>query len=251
MNVARGSLVGQVQEELRSQILDGRLPSGSQLPAEQELARAMGVSRTSLRSAVQQLEQDGLIIRRHGHGTFVRNSPQVLRSSLNLNQSASALIRAHGMTPGTRAPEVQRTTATAHEAEQLGISEGEPVVVLERVRTADGRPVVFTRDVLPLSLFVGRAVEPEEMQDENLSLYDFLSDKLGIAVMDGTAWLRPEIASPELAGRLDAEPGTATLVLEQVDRDAAERPVLLTWEHYLAGTFEFIVHRRGPGRTGR
>lgn len=250
MKVARSSLVGQVQEELRSQILDGRLSGGSQLPAEVDLARAMGVSRTSLRAAVQQLEQDGLIIRRHGYGTFVRNSPLVLRSSLNLNQSASELIRDHGMIPGTRSPQVHRRNATAHEAEQLGFEEHDTVVVLERVRTADGRPVVFTRDVMPLAKFASAAVDPDALLDENLSLYDFFADRLGTTVMDGTAWLRPEVASPELAELLDADPGTPTLVLEQVDRDAAECPVLLTWEHYLAGTFEFIVHRRGPGRSG-
>jgi DNA-binding GntR family transcriptional regulator len=235
-----------VHEDLRERILKGTFPTGSQLPPELDLARTMGVSRTSLREAVQQLELDGLLIRRHGYGTFVRSSP-MLHSALNVNQSASGLIRAHGMTPGTRDPQVRRAAATAHEAERLGLEKGEPVVVLERVRTADGRPVVFTRDVIPRSLLTGAGVDIEELADETLSLYDFFADRLGISVVDGTAWIRPDLASKALAGRLNASAGTATLVIEQLDRDATERPVLLTWEHYLADTFEFVIHRRGPG----
>ena len=243
--LARSSLARQVREELRTQILDGRLASGSQLPAEVELARMMGVSRTSLREAVQQLEQDGLLIRRHGHGTFVRSS-RMLHSSLNLNLSATELIRAHGMAPGTRDLTVIREPATAHEAEQLGLAAGSMVVVLERVRTADDRPVVFTRDVMPPGLLSSAGVEPEELIDDNLSLYRFFADRLGLSVIDGTASIRPAIASEALAARLDIAPGTPTLVIEQIDRDAAERRLLLTWEHYVADAFEFVIHRRGP-----
>jgi hypothetical protein len=67
--------------------------------------------------------------------------------------------------------------------------------------------------------------------------------------VDGTAWIRPDLASKALADRLSASAGTATLVIEQLDRDGAEQPVLLTWEHYLADTFEFVIHRRGPGHS--
>ncbi|MEA2605676.1 MAG: GntR family transcriptional regulator [Chloroflexota bacterium] len=212
----------------------------------------MGVSRTSLREAVMQLEQDGLLIRRHGHGTFIRSSHH-LQSSLNVNLSATELIRAHGMEPGTVDLQLQRLVATAHEAERLGLTAGDPVVVLERVRTADGRPVVFTRDVFASSLFADSHVDPEELRQDGLSVYRFIADRLGLSVVDGTAWIRPDVASPSLSAKLDVAVGALIFVIEQVDRDAAERPLLLTWEHYSADDFEFVIHRRGPHlavRTG-
>lgn len=244
--VARPSLTAQVREDLRSRILDGRLEQGSQLPPEVELARAIGVSRTSLREAVMQLEQDGLLIRRHGHGTFVRSSLHLLHTSLDVNLSATELIRAHGMSPGTRDLRVNWQMATDHESERLGISPGEPVVVLERVRTADDRPVVFTRDVFPSTVFRAAGVEPDELRAPGLSVYRFMAERLGLSVVDGTAWIRPDVATESLAASLEVAVGALVFVIEQVDRDAAERRLLLTWEHYAADAFEFVIHRRGP-----
>ena len=243
--LARHSVAVQVREDLRSRILSGYLGGGSQLPPEVELARSMGVSRTSLREAVMQLEQDGLLIRRHGLGTFVRTSPH-LQSSLNVNLSATELIRAHGMEPGTVDPQLHHAAATAHEADRLGLAVGDPVIVLERVRTADGRPVVFTRDVFPSSLFAAAVVDPQELLQPRLSVYRFMADRLGLSVVDGTAWIRPDVASKALSARLDIAVGALVLVIEQVDRDPAERRLLLTWEHYSADGFDFVIHRRGP-----
>jgi GntR family transcriptional regulator len=192
-----------------------------------------------------QLEQDGLLIRRHGHGTFVRTSPH-LQSSLNVNLSATELIRAHGMEPGTVDPQLHHAASTAHEAERLGLAVGDPVVVLERVRTADGRPVVFTRDVFPSSLFAASQVDPQELLQPSLSVYRFMADRLGLSVVDGTAWIRPDVASKYLSARLDIAVGALVFVIEQVDRDPSERRLLLTWEHYSADAFDFVIHRRGP-----
>jgi DNA-binding GntR family transcriptional regulator len=64
--------------------------------------------------------------------------------------------------------------------------------------------------------------------------------------VDGTAWIRPDVASLSLSAKLDIAVGALVLVIEQVDRDAAERRLLLTWEHYSADAFEFVIQRRGP-----
>lgn len=239
------TLARQVRERLRTKLLDGSLPPGSQLPSEIELARSFGVSRTSLREAVLQLEQDGLLLRRHGHGTFVR-STQLLHTRLNMNLSATELIRAHGMEPRTQDVGIQHSDASAHEAEQLGLTEGAPVIVLERVRTADGRPVVFTRDVISVTLFEAASVDPIELASYTQSLYQFFVDRLQRSVVDGIARISPEVASGQLAARLKVPVATPLLLLEQLDSDASGNRVLLSWDHYVADVFEFIVHRRGP-----
>ena len=239
------TLARQVRERLRTKLLDGSLPPGSQLPSEIELARSFGVSRTSLREAVLQLEQDGLLLRRHGHGTFVR-STQLLHTRLNMNLSATELIRAHGMEPRTQDVGIQHSDASAHEAERLGLTEGAPVIVLERVRTADGRPVVFTRDVISATLFEAASVDPVELASYTQSLYQFFVDRLQRSVVDGIARISPEVASGQLAARLKVPVATPLLLLEQLDSDASGNRVLLSWDHYVADVFEFIVHRRGP-----
>lgn len=244
--LAQRNLVARVRLELLARIQDGRQPPGSRLASEVDLSRALGVSRTSLREALVHLEQEGTITRRHGYGTFVR-SAGVLHNNLDRNLSATELIRGHGMESGTRDIRLSSSTAGPHEAELLRIPEGTPTVRLDRVRTANGRRVVFTVDVIPRALFEAAGVELSEIGEPAVSVYRFFAERLGRSVFDGQAQLRVELASSELAARLAVKVGTPVLVIEQLDFDASESPVLLSWETYVASAFDFAIHRRGPG----
>ena len=203
------------------------------------------MSRTSLREALMQLEQEGTIARRHGYGTFVR-SVGVLHNNLDRNLSATELIRGHGMEPGTLDTRWSWSVAGPHEAELLRVPEGSRTVRLERVRTADGRRVVLTVDVIPWELFAVAGVAPDEIAFPGVSVYRFFAERLGRSVFDGQAHLRVELASADLAIRLAVAEGTPVLVIEQLDFDAAESPLLLSWETYVVSAFDFAIHRRGP-----
>ena len=154
--IGQAKLASRVREEVRDRIRDGRFSDGVQLPPEVELATSLGVSRTTVREALLQLEQEGLLIRRHGHGTFVRSAAR-LRGSLNANISATEVIKGHGMEPGTSHARVEEVSADEEIASILGLAPGAPVLRLERVRTADGRPVIFTVDVIPTGSSATRA----------------------------------------------------------------------------------------------
>jgi len=155
-------------------------------------------------------------------------------------------IRAHGMEPRTQDVGIQHAEASGHEADRLGLVEGAPVIVLERVRTANGRPVVFTRDVMSATLFEAASVSPVELVSYSGSLYQFFVDRLERSVVDGIARISPEVAAGQLATRLKVPVGTPLLLLEQIDSDASGNHVLLSWDHYVADIFEFVIHRRGP-----
>jgi len=243
--IGQTKLASRVREEVRDRIRDGRLSDGVQLPPEVELATSLGVSRTTVREALLQLEQEGLLIRRHGHGTFVRSNAR-LRGSLNANLSASEVIRSHGMEPGTSHARVVRIAATASVAERLHLVAGADVIHLERVRTADGRPVIFTIDLMPARLFEVAAVDPEALLDPGLSLYRLYAERLGRSITDGQAAIRLTHADDLVAERLALPLGSPILCLEQVDATAEGEPVLFSIESYVADTFEFSVHRRGP-----
>src|SRR5690349_13282822 len=132
--IGQTKLASRVREEVRDRIRDGRFSDGVQLPPEVELATSLGVSRTTVREALLQLEQEGLLIRRHGHGTFVRSAAR-LRGSLNANLSATEVIRGHGMDPGTRDARVDEVVADDELAGRLGLAAGASILRLERVRT--------------------------------------------------------------------------------------------------------------------
>lgn len=243
--IGQAKLASRVREEVRDRIRDGRFSDGVQLPPEIELATSLGVSRTTVREALLQLEQEGLLIRRHGYGTFVRSAAR-LRGSLNANLSATEVIKGHGMDPGTSHARVDEVAADEAIASILGLQPGAPVLRLERVRTADGRPVIFTIDVIPTGLFRDAGLDVEVLLDPGLSLYRLYAERLGRSITDGQASIRLTRADTLVADRLGIPAGSPILRLEQVDATAEGEAVLFSLESYVADTFEFSVHRRGP-----
>jgi GntR family transcriptional regulator len=132
------------------------------------------------------------------------------------------------------------------ERERLALEPREQVVVVERVRTADGRPVVATRDVLPVRLLNGRTDVLPQLAEG--SLYELMERELGIPIHHGVASFTPVRATKTLASKLRVSRGSLLLYLQQVDYDVEGRPVLSSHEFHLADAFEFTLIRRGPGR---
>jgi GntR family transcriptional regulator len=265
--VGGGSKLSQdVRDELARRVASGELPLGSQLPAEPQLASELGVSRATLRDALRSLEDEGLLSRTPGAGTFITAHPR-LSNNLDVNFGVTEAILAAGMEPGTSEAEVQEGPATADEARRLALAAGSPVIAVERVRTADGRPVVFSRDVLSTALAEeqvrGRRVSRAGRNGRRGSLsglrralarrsvYEVLETELGLVIHHGVATLRPMAAPARIAGRLGVRRGTLVLYVRQVDHDMDGRPLLYSHEHHLADAFEFTVVRRGPGRGRR
>ncbi|MGH3040470.1 MAG: GntR family transcriptional regulator [Gaiellaceae bacterium] len=234
-----------VRERLVGLIAGGRWRPGERLPSEPKLARDLGVSRATLRDALRSLEEDGFVTREHGAGTFVTFRPR-LRNNLDVNFGVTQLIRAHGLEPGVASLSVSTELPDDECAADLAIGRDEEIAVLERVRTADGEPVAFTRDFLPVAI-LGRADLLEGLGNE--SLYELLERELGIVIEHGVARFRPLVASERVAGLLDQLEGALLLFLHQVDYDEEGRPVLISHEYHLADAFEVAVIRRGPGRA--
>src|SRR5574339_565823 len=146
----RKTLTEVAQQELRKAITEGVYRPGSQLPTEAELCAMLGVSRTVVREALRMLEDDGLVARRHGVGTFVRNHP--ILKNLNFNFGITEMIESAGLQSGTSHLAIQSESADQEKAEQLGVAVGTPLVTVERVRTANERPVVYSLDTLPATV---------------------------------------------------------------------------------------------------
>src|SRR5215510_3785650 len=132
----RKTLTEVAEQELRLAITRGTYRPGSQLPTEAELCEMLGVSRTVVREALRVLEDDGLVARRHGVGTFVRNHP--ILKNLNFNFGITEMIESAGLQSGTSHLAIQKEMADQEKAEQLQVSVGTPLITVERVRTADG-----------------------------------------------------------------------------------------------------------------
>jgi GntR family transcriptional regulator len=235
-----------VRDRLAGDIASGAIPAGSRLPPEPQLAAELGVSRATLREALRSLEEDGFVTRTRGAGTYATHRPRA-RNNLDVNFGVTEAIRAAGMEPGTVSAEVRSERASPDEAAALDLAPGDAVTVLERVRTADGRNVVYSKDVLAASLLGVDALD----RLGGGSVYDLLDSSASVVVQHGVVVVEPKTADRELARRLGVQMGALLLYLRQVDYDGAGNPVLLSHEYHLADAFEFTVVRRGPGRRSR
>ena len=236
------TLADATSEALQQAIFAGKFPPGSQLPPEFDLMAQLRVSRTTLREALKRLEEQGLIVRRRGRGTYVRERSIV--KDLSLNFGISEMITQAGFKPGVHSAVLRREPAPAEVADALNVQEGAPLVVVERVRTADDRPVVWSRDMLPAVRLEPRGLAAEDLL--NRSLYQWLAETFRIHVARGVAQLTPVIATAELAARLDVRRGTPLLRMAQTDFDADDQPVLYSVEFHLPDAFVFLVNRKGP-----
>jgi GntR family transcriptional regulator len=234
-----------VQDELKQRIDRGELPAGTRLPSEPELAAELQVSRATLREALRAMELEGLLRRRQGSGTYVAEHPR-MANSLDVNFGVTDAIRAAGMTAGVASGRHWVEPASAGEAALLELEPGQDVLVIERVRTAEGKPVVLSRDLFPSRLVDGHPEAVPELMER--SIYEVLERELGIVVNHGVARFRPVRADHLVAGRLGVPRGELLLYLWQVDYATDGAPVLSSHEFHLADAFDFTVVRRGPGR---
>lgn len=236
------------RDELLALVSRSRIRPGSRLPPEPELAAELGVSRATLREALGSLEDEGYLTRTRGAGTFIAERPRVT-NNLDANFGVTDAIRMAGMRPGYEHGRTWFEPVPEEEVDRLALQPGEEVAVVERVRTADGRPVVLSRDVLPASLLAGRREVLQRFVKG--SVYEAMERHLGVAIHHGVASFAPARAGREVARLLRVARGTLVLYLRQVDYDEDGRPVLSSHEHHLEDAFEFTVVRRGPGRRFR
>ena len=238
----RKTLTKIAEQELRQAIARGTFRPGSQLPTEAELCEMLGVSRTVVREALRVLEEDGLVARRHGVGTFVRDHP--ILKNLNFNFGITEMIESAGLTSSTSHLAIHSETADQEKAEQLRVAVGTPLVTVERVRTADGRPVVYSLDTLPASLLQRVDFDPQLLLTQ--SIYTVLQTSLGQVIEYGIARLLPVTAPAFVTEKLGLDPNALTLYIVQTDYSPSDEPLVYSREYHLPDAFDFIVWRRGP-----
>ena len=243
------SLPERAAEDLRVSIRDGRIVTDGRLPSELELVRQLGVSRATLRHAISILEEEGLVRRRQGHGTFVVEQVRSLQNNLNQNFGVTDLIESAGWQPGTRDLEITVEPADLMTAQRLSLPPRSRVHVIHRTRLADGRPIAYTVDVVPASLLVEREIAPAALQSllqEDQSLYRLLA-RFGLVVHHGLATIQAVGLEAPIAKALDLKPGALALLMDQVDYTADGEPVVHSREYHPKDVLTVQVYRKGPG----
>lgn len=223
---SRIPLYVQVHELLRRRITERELLPRRALPPEPELMKAFGVSRATVRSAVDLLLHEGLVTREKGRGTFVAPPRHSYRFT-TLTSFTEELI-AKGVRPSSRILDFSLRPASEDVARSLGISEGEEIVRLERQRFADGDVVALNLSHLPRRLCPDLA--PEDIADN--SLYKVLEKKYDLYITKAHRDFETIGAGPYEAGLLAVAVGTPILKLVGTVSTAEDTVVDFCIEHY-------------------
>ena len=178
------------------------------IPSERELMTTFGVSRATVRKAIDRLVADGLLRRIHGKGTFVAR-PR-LETRLHL-ASFSQDMRRRGLVPSTRSLGIERERPPADVAGALRLGAAGEAWRIERVRLADGRPIAFEQGWYPASQLLGL-----DQEDLGGSLYELLRTRYGLTIDAAEQTLWGESADATLARRLDAPLHTPLLVFRRI-----------------------------------
>lgn len=218
---------------LRARIVAGEWPPGSMLPAEQTLAGEHGVALGTLRQALALLADEGLIDRRHGRGTFVRQglAGGTLARFFRFGDGVAV--------PTSRIVQRQRTTATTEVAQALGIARGEPVLRLSRLRSFDGEPGLAEDLWLPLPRF-------QPLADGDTAawgdlLYPLYAARCGVHVHRATDSLRFDALAAAHARLLGLPPGHPCVRVERLAFDLVGTPIELRRTRGDAYAFRYTV----------
>lgn len=203
----RHSLHRRIYDELAARIADGRLPRGSQLPAERDLCREFAVSRVTLRRALASLAAIGVVEAVQGRGTFV-TAPR-LAEPPNVLMSFSRLAESGGLAATASVLAVESRPATIGEGERFRVAPGSLLFELERLRELDGLPVAITRSVIPQ----GHASGLTEVDWSTASLYDELA-AAGSEPYRSNYSVEAQGADERVARLLDLRVGAPVLVAD-------------------------------------
>lgn len=199
-------LYHQLATAITGMVANGTLRAGDQLPPERELAEQAGVSRMTARQALADLERGGVVIVRHGVGTFVA-APRILLDTIHL-QGFTEMAEQSGLTATSRVIDQHVAPASAAGMAALGISDGASVVAITRVRSLGGQPIVLETSQLDAARFASLTAE-----DLEGSLYRLLERRFGVRLSHATEVIEARQASSVEADLLRIAPGAPTLVV--------------------------------------
>jgi GntR family transcriptional regulator len=204
----------QAEMALRELIERGEWASGSQIPNEDRLCDMLGISRITVRHALRNLEEAGLLRREHGRGTFVRSATVVagVRGLTSFTDEMKTLALA----PSTRLLEAHRIPANEDMADALEIALGDPVVQLKRLRLGNGMPIGIQTSHLPQARVPGLYEEASQVQ----SLYAWLRERCDITPVKAKEVYRVGRVEETDAEVIQLAAGTPAFEVERIAYDS-------------------------------
>jgi GntR family transcriptional regulator len=234
------------QSETRERVLDliESLAVGEAIPSERQLSAELGVSRLTLRAAVDDLVREGYLARRHGAGTYV-SEPKIAQE-LSMT-SFTEDMRRRGMVPSSRTLELKTVPAGARLGRLLHVSPSEPVTVVKRLRYADRETMAIETLHVSASLVPGLSAKDLEER----SFYELLEERFGIMVVGGTQAIEPTVTNEEESAALGVPLHSPAFLFERTTRAADGTIVEYVRSIYRGDRYRLVSDLTRPHETRR
>ncbi len=223
------------QSHTRQHVLDliEQLGVGTAIPSERQLSADLGVSRLTLRAALDDLAREGYLVRRRGSGTYVQH-PKISQE-LTIT-SFSDDMRRRGMVPGSRTLSMSTILAGARLGRSLNVSPSEQIVVVKRLRLADGESMAIETLHIPEALVPG--LTPKALTG---SFYDLLRDRYGVQIAEGIQAIEPTVTNEEESEVLGVPLHSPAFLFERTSRDDAGRTVEFVQSVYRGDRYRIVT----------
>jgi GntR family transcriptional regulator len=236
----RRPLYVQAIETLREMIEAGEYKAGDLLPSEEELARLLAISRSTLREAMGHLESGGLIVRKQGVGTYVteRTEPAVSGGLEDLETFRSLTLKA-GLKAQLAERRVESHAATSELAEPLGVDVGSELVRIEVVEMIEDHRSAYLDTYVPVHV-----AGLDQIKSYDGSIIDYLCQHESKELSHTRSEIYAVDAGPQIAKRLQIPVGKSVLNLIETYFDKGDNPIALSNNHFLTENFRYVVVRR-------
>jgi GntR family transcriptional regulator len=232
------------QSQTRDRVVDliEQLGIGNAIPSERQLSVDLGVSRLTVRAALDELVREGLLDRRRGSGTFVRE-PKIAQE-LTMT-SFSEEMRRRGMRPASKTLSLATTLAGAYLGRCLHVSPSEPIVVAKRLRLADGESMAI--ETLHVAEARVPGMTPKDLEER--SFYELLSERYGIEIVGGIQTIEPTVTNEEESDALEVPLHSPAFLFERTTRSQTGEIVEFVRSIYRGDRYRLVteLNRRERG----
>ncbi len=237
----RRSLALQIRDHIRQMLKEKYYRAGDRLPSEENLVETFGVSRATIREALKLLEEEKVILVRHGLGRFVAQDPtNLLSEDITWLESVTEMASGLGIPIENEVISLKRIEADDIVRARLNLLANECVYILERARRAAGETVIFSIDIFPCKIAPAE-ISPDMFQGSLLSI---MEQQWSHPLAYSRATLSAELLSPDLCEKARDHNHSAWILMEQVNYDPHDRPILYSKDYHRSDKFRFHVLRR-------
>lgn len=235
----------QISDWLKQEINNGELEKNEKLPSENDLSDKFDVSRVTVRRALQTLENEQLIYRCQGLGSFV--SDQRTHQSFSFLNDFSEELAGSGLKPSSKLLSFGHENIKDKKGilSYLDIRNKEIAVKIERIRLGNGEPIAYDTTWMPV--FYGQLIDGFDL--ENITIFNILENEFEIPIEKGCYRIESTVADDKLATHLKVEKNTPLLLINRIAYTIGDKPVYFQKRYYRNDKIVFEIMTERPGNS--